>query len=102
LEPFDINAFVFRSSNIPTKSAQISTEKKTYSVFENTEKSVETMFDDFASIVNKHLKEMKSKITVRNQTQKDSDDEQASENKHQSEKKYIEKEFIPVMISLTY
>jgi hypothetical protein len=77
-------------------------EKKTNGVIEsaeNTEKSVETMLDEFTSIVNKSLNEMKSKITMLSQSQKDSDNDQVSKNKLQT-RKYSEKEFTQVEIEL--
>ncbi len=77
-------------------------EKKPNDVIEsaeNTEKSVETMLDEFTSIVNKSLNEMKSKITMLSQSQKDSDNDQVSTNKLQT-RKYSEKEFTQVEIEL--
>jgi len=77
-------------------------EKKTNGIFEsaeNTDKSVETVLNEFTSVVNKSLNEMKSKITMLSQSQKDSDNEQVSENKRQT-RKYSEKEFTPIDIEL--
>jgi plasmid maintenance system killer protein len=77
-------------------------EKKTNGIFEsaeNTEKSIETMLNKFTSVVNKSLNEMKSKITMLSQSQKDSDNEQVSENKLQT-RKHSEKEFTRVDIEL--